>query len=72
MELSKPVAKVERLVFSKEKGGAVGGIVSCVTPWDYGVDAVVAAALEDEKHLLFARVIVCENVGWQAKRPQQV
>ena len=64
VELCKPVAKVECLVFAQEQGGAVGSIVFIVASRDYGVNAVIAAALEDEKHLLFARMIVCQNVGW--------
>ena len=64
VELSKPVAKVECLIFAQEQGGAVGSIVFIVASRDDGVNAVIAAALEDEKHLLFARMIVCQNVGW--------
>ena len=59
MKLGEPVTEIERLVFAEEQGGAVGGIVFIVASRNDGVNAVIATALEDEKHLLFARIIVC-------------
>ena len=65
--MGEPVTEIDRLVFTEEQGGAVGGIVFIVASRNDGVNSVIAAALEDEKHLLFASMIVCENVCWKAK-----
>ena len=72
MQLGEPVAEVERLVFAQEQGGAVGGVVLVVAARDDGVDPVIAAALEDEQHLLVAGMAIREEVLRQAKRTQHV
>ena len=47
VQLGKAIAKVQRLVFAEEQGGAVGGVVFVVSTGYDRVDPVIATALKE-------------------------
>jgi len=70
--LGESVAQVQRLVFAKEQGGAVGGVVLAVATGDDRIDPVIATALKDEEHLFVAGMTIRQEVAGQAKRAQYI
>jgi hypothetical protein len=51
MELRESVAGIESLSLGYEKPWAGGGVIIGVTPWNQGIETIIASLLKNEDHL---------------------
>ena len=60
------------MVFTKEQGRAIGGVIFIVTTRYDCIDPVIATSLKDEEHLFVPGMTIGKQVARKPERAQQI